>query len=268
MTKKIRLSMLIAFLALVVVGLASFGKVKVSADQEAGETKYADLDGDGKKESIKVLYSKKGASVYQAKLIINNKEVALLAAGSKNYDVVTVSVVNINSKDKFKEVVVALECNGSDFSVYRYNKGKVSLLFSAEYSGKHLTASESFKTMTKKNQVTLIETKGGPFGYIHVSAVYKIKSNGKLKLTSKTMAATYTPKHYSVVSTELYTSTKFTSVSGILNKGDEFVIKKVKIDKSGNIIAAYIKTTGKIKGWINVKGFGKDDIIVANPIYW
>ncbi|MBR4342757.1 MAG: hypothetical protein IKP88_08630 [Lachnospiraceae bacterium] len=268
MNKKFRWSLLLAFFTVVLIGLVSAGNVKISA-YEAGETIYKDINGNGKKESIRVTYTTKGNSVDRATLLINGKEVAVLSAGSKTYDRCTVSVLDIYSKDKYKEVVVEFNCEGSDFTVFRYDKkGNLTKLFSAEFSGKHVSAKDCLVTQTKKNRVTFIETVGGPFGCVYVSKVYKYSTKTqKLKLTSYTSVATYKPKHTSVVSANIYTSLKFDSVAGLLGKKEDFTIKKIRQDKKGNVIAAYVRTSGGVKGWINVKDF-KENVIVANPIYW
>ena len=243
----------------------------------AGETVYADLDGDGQNETIQVKenssYSYKYDIVYITKwtLLVNGKEVASHTFKESDLRSLTFfSILDIYTKDKYKEIGINFGSADDDMGenyveVYQYSKGKTSLKF------KHYTYLPYIADgQKKKNTVKVLTAKycafGSPFFYV----TYKIKSKSLIEDSSKLYIGDSGSNSF-IAATQInvYKKTNLKKKVTTINRNDQYTVIKVKADKNRQPIYAYVKTSSGKKGWISIKEFWTNwKIIVQNPFFF
>ncbi|MBR5179495.1 MAG: hypothetical protein IKW90_11955 [Lachnospiraceae bacterium] len=267
---------LVAFVG-IILGIINNESVHADSNREtyfAGETVYADLDGDGKNETIQVKesssYSYKYGMEYITKwtLMVNGKEVASHTFKESDLRSLTFfSILDIYTKDKCKEIGInfgsADEDMGENYvEVYQYSNGKASLRF------KHYTYLRYIVDgQKKKNTVKISTAKYCAFGSPFFDVTYKIKSKALVEDSSKLYVglSNYEP-YIAATQINVYKKTNLKKKVATINKNDQFTVTKVKADKNGQPIYAYVKTSSGKKGWISIKEFWTDwKIIVQNP---
>jgi hypothetical protein len=275
MDRKYKITGAVIVLAIVLVICGRFSDKSVHADSDrktyfAGETAYADLDGDGKTETIQVKetygYNRYGDEYLSKwKLMINGKEVASHSFNESDLRSCTFfSILDIYSKDKYKEVGVNFGSADEDMfenyvEVYQYSGDKTSLKF------KHYTYLPYIVDgQKKKNTVKVLTAKYCAFGSPFVNVTYKIKSKALVEDSSKV----YTGSNSFIANSQIqiYKKTNLKKKVAVINNNDQFTVTKMKADKNGQPIYAYVKTNSGKKGWISIKEFWTNwKIIVQNP---
>lgn len=80
-----------------------------------------------------------------------------------------------------------------------------------------------------------------------------------------------TNKFTANVAITMYKKGDLKEQTGKIKKGEKFKVYKVKLNKSDEIIAVYVKVSKDRKGWINVNtGYNHwdDNALVTDPLLW
>ena len=268
---------------LMLIGISNFNTKRSFAftDRqyyEAGDTVYIDLDGDGKTESVTVQEEFKG--ILDWKLIINGKTVAgyaLYDSETPDCDGLTFEFLNIYTKDEYIEIGLNfyLGFPGSVYGsvmVFRYKAGKCELLFSKENNVTY----EIWDEQKKKDHVLVSKCKSCDLGLIFYKAEYKIKNKKLIEVKNKSKVYAYDgsypwrDKFTANGQITIYKKNNLKQQVGKIQAGEKFKVYKVKENKNGDIIAAYVKASNGKKGWIdvNTKSGWYEDGLVTDPLLW
>lgn len=254
------------YFAIVMVGLCAMALHFTSVNTAAKETKmqnlennktyYVDLDGDGKKETIRY-YEVFGTQrdFVRFYLFINGKQ-CIYEYDEETIFSPSVQIADLNSKTKGKEVVFAKR-GDSDSNiqtiVYQYSNGNLKKYFSFK-DQKELVRSELLCKQPGNGKVRIVTDTpyyNSHFGCYHMQINYKIvkgqlkkiaqktyttgtyyEENGKIK---KTPIYYYATKKLSVKKSMKSKKTKFT-----IKKGQRFYVEKINISKK-KVKYIYIK---------------------------
>ncbi|MBO4415144.1 MAG: hypothetical protein IK071_03960 [Lachnospiraceae bacterium] len=262
MKKYLKLGISALVFAFVFTALSNLGAVKASA-----ETLSADLDGDGKEETI--VYETAETDDYAMEIIsltVNGKDVLSVAKFEDQFEAnrINVEVIDTCTKDGLKELAVIKGVDSWDiYTLFRFKDGKVS-----QYC--IIDGAEDVVSQKKKNTVA---TKGYIYvrnlGNIRVTTTYKVKS-GKLTNTDP-----YISPNKDNSTTTFKTNRKITLYSdetgsekiGTIKKGKKFKLVKVLRDEDSEDGYTWIcvKSNGTT-GWINTADY--DDFFIKNPPLW
>ena len=234
----------------------------IAAVDASAEDLSLDLDGDGKEELIEYASGDINSVSINGKEVFPAVKLSITEDGGYDFDVFTVDTA---TKDKYTEVVVwrYLE-NLSEYYVFRYNKGKISLYAFLD----HGDAIVSQKTKNCIKIQTYVFVPG--IGNIRVDKVFKVKK-GKAVLKTKT----YKPNKLneatsfkSICEPIIFKSTDWTKVAGTIKYGDKFTLVKFTEDADGRFTQLYVKTKSGLKGWINTTDYDFSTFMVENPPLW
>ena len=222
------------------------------------ETARIDLDGDGTKEKIQIVTS--GENPCVAKIYVNNR---MIYSSKSNYALwATLSVIDINKKDKYKEMYLQF-CSDSDCFEQgvcgRYVNGKWK-----KYFVFHSKDAASYRLGVVEKQpgngkVSVSIEFSNPYA-MQGDAVqtYVIDSKGNLKNNGKTILNTTSDWRKN-----LYRTTKAVKVTKkigdktaafTMKKGTHYYVYKVKLKAANNsqITHIYIKTADGKTGWVKI----------------
>ncbi len=146
----------------------------------------ADMTGDGKSDSIKIITSKyKNSTIRTIKVLINNKTAYTknISSGHTNY--IRVKYAKMSNSREFLQIIGYGKKNSIDFNqVFRYNKSSKKLVSVSSFNQKPATAGEitsatgSYITISHSNQSNEVGTITWSFQYRY--------TNQKLVLVSPT----------------------------------------------------------------------------------
>ena len=259
MKKYFKLGIAALLFAFVFTALSGLSSAQAAADGSLEE----DLDGDGVKETVEWQFDEDNQEIYS--LTINGEDVY---KATKTDPLVTpydfkVSVIDTATADKFKEVVVDLFEDSSDFVLFRYDNGKIT-----KYVGEGISWVTGIVSQKKKGYVAVNEyfTVDG-VGNLFTNALYKVK-NGKATLDTKQTftlnSDNYTNTFKTTVKLTVYKKDNCKDVAGTVKKGGK--IKVTKFKRNGDSWLIYIKS-GKLKGWVNPQDY-EVEWLVKNPPLW
>ena len=262
MKKYLKLGISALVFAFVFTALSNLGAVKASA-----ETLSADLDGDGKEETI--VYETAETDDYAMEIIsltVNGKDVLSVAKFEDQFEAnrINVEVIDTCTKDGLKELAVIKGVDSWDiYTLFRFKDGKVS-----QYC--IIDGAEDVVSQKKKNTVA---TKGYIYvrnlGNIRVTTTYKVKS-GKLTNTDPYISPNkdnYTTTFKTNRKITLYSDETGSEKIGTIKKGKKFKLVKVLRDEDSEDGYTWIcvKSNGTT-GWINTADY--DDFFIKNPPLW
>ena len=244
-------------LAFAVTALSGLGSIKASAG-----TLSADLDGDGKEESIAWESDDLSSLSINGKAVFKTAKVKLPKNDYYDFDI---RIMDTATKDNYKEVVVCRSLEElSQYYFFRYDNGKISKYAFFDYG-------EEIVSQKTKNRIKIrsyVFVKG--IGNIRVDEVFKIKK-GKATLLTKE----YKPNKLNEATTFkanaepiIFTDTTWTTEAGTLKNGEKFTLVKFTADENGDFSQLYIKTKSGVKGWINTTDYDSSTFLVKNPPLW
>lgn len=265
----------ICTLVLVLIGICSLGKVQNAEAASVSKQlrsydifQKADLNGDGKEESIGIKKNQLENDGVKADIYINNK---LKYEETIDWsDGMWIDIIDINPKDSLKEIRISSEYGHGEeeYYVYRYKKKKLTKLFHSEYG---------FLTNESNNDtVSVFETSQSRLGLFGYYRDCKIK-NGALVPTKKKGVFKCRPDWFTAAQNIVVYKKDMKTVVKTLYKGDTFQVTKVKVaydseTQKSKIKYAYIDTVSKKgAGWINIEGavwFESDDPLVSDWYAW
>lgn len=239
--------------------------------------KYYDLDGDGTKETIRVdAIANTDIKEMFSKIIlyVNNEKV--FETKLENAWGIDYGFVDINPKDKSKQLIVRAAGEDADHTsyVFKYRKGKCTLLFSTEY--------DIQKSQSKNNKVRCVSNFSCRIGLPHIVFNCKIKNKKLVPVKNSIVNIandSFGTQHLYEVSKKIKvykgkTKVNTNKVVRTLVPGEKFRIIQVmgKFTKKGAFNAKYClieNEDGKTLGWINVTGepWNKGQI-VANGLFY
>lgn len=215
---------------------------------KADKTYNYDLDGDGKKESLKIEFGKSDGYVYYgADIYINGEKVLTI---NDYFYVVNAQVLIMSKKNVFIYLTPSAENGDGTKIIYQYKNGRLKKIIDFEKMGRYANVEK-----VTKNKITMNIRRTwsaiGCFSY-ECNLVYK---NGKLKPETKTyMLDSYSQtekakKPYLTAKNniQIYESHNTNRKSFVLKKG-----QKVKITKyyfNGKIHMFQVKMASGKKGW-------------------
>lgn len=236
---------------------------------KAGNTYQYDLNGDGKKEKIKftrntVGYTEDYLPRTHYKIYVNKKVMLDQKTSKKDWwaeveEEPTVYIIDLNSKDKYKEIYIHFDAYGGAYkaTLYRYNGKKLKQIaykFDTNVPGGEFSRLESTQasdgTLTYHGHVGL----GGAVWGMWASYKYKI-SGGTFKLESYTFSVDDGSVTKYKVKKMLPATTSRTGKKKafILRKGETIRILKIYIGKKvSKNQYFYVKNTAGKKGWIKL----------------
>lgn len=233
-----------------------------------GKAYTVDLDGDGKKESVKYTMTELVRDEnYAVCLYVNGKKMATVKADDYGFWA-SVSVVDIDKKDVKKELYVQFSVESDCFGggkAYRYEKGTLRKYF-------------TFDQPTTVRLSILEEQPGDGLVYFdseyddpnvhqgYVKQAYTI-SSGRLKVVQKkvldTTAAWRKSEYKATRAIRVYGSIGDTTAKFTIAKGTVFHVYKIKVKRPGSLGSGvsyfYVKTADGKSGW--VKNPGKEFFI-------
>ena len=232
-----------------------------------------DLDGNGKDEKIstKIGYTVDNW-VYSVDVSINGKKVfsETLENNSCIYQA-DVYVIDINSKDKYKELVVEL---GDEFScdqrAYRYKKKKLKLLFDTDwmaFDNGVISEQNADKNVLMYTEVTT--TLGNNLDVITNNKISKkklkeIKPKNGIYNVENGSDFIYTLAK----AVDIYTKSDGKKVKMTLEKGTEFYITGLKKAKGEFTYALISLKDGENDiGWLNLTQHSYDDKLVTRTYF-
>ncbi len=277
----------LAFLAVLFIWTAK------SVPGQCADKMSADLDGDGKVEKVSTesngecdyenytgffnFYLKiDGKTLFKEELVITSME--------NFYDVaelgyIEAEIVDINPDDKYKEILLKYYCIEDDLllkiKILRLQKGKLKCICDDE----SISGYSYFNIAQGNNKYinVAVDFWNDSLGCVWIKNTYKIK-NGKLVLKKAkndvytalpdfSATGSYT-KFKTTVSLKIYSDSACTKQIDTLAKGNKFYVKKLKLVNYGKDseigqkpMAAYVKTSTGIKGWIYLENdFEKPEV--------
>lgn len=220
----------------------------------------ADLDGDGKKETIgiRAVRDENSSNMYYgyskvSNIFINNQS-KYAAYNNWAYEGgVYLSIIDINPADSYKEISVEyFDPHGlSEYAVFRYKNKKLKLLFD-----------EPYIINTKNNDsITILKLSYSRLGYTYVKVDCKIKKNGLKEIKKKgVFNLSYANYFTAAENIKVYAKTDKKKIVTTIKVGEGFTVTKLKKlynkeSKEYTWQYAYVETAkGGFKGWINIEG--------------
>ncbi|MDD3172345.1 MAG: hypothetical protein PHF63_01535 [Herbinix sp.] len=242
-------------IALMHTDRAEAKSTKVVTLEEGKEYKY-DLNGDGKTEKIECSTISYNEEQLLIRLTINKK----VKYSVKKYygQGINFSIIDIDSKDKYKEIYVKEEEGNFQFSganFYRYNGKELE-----QYCSTNAVAISRFVWLSREQSSngTVVYVMSSPYeecflGSYDIELPYKVK-NGKLVLVKK---ASYSLNKDAISQFQALKKVVAYSTKGgkekvfTLQKDEDFYLYKISV-KNNDIDYAYIKNASGKKGWIKV----------------
>lgn len=245
-------------LLVILCAVVMWNPIAAEAKEILRSTKYSiDVNGDGKKETIK--WTEKAANEkVTVKLYVNGKKAATVHSGDYALGA-QVSVIDINKKDKYKDIYVQFteedDCFVKGYA-YQYKVGKLKNVF-------------KFENPTVFRVYIVEKQKGDGLVYFsseyfdkfvmmgNVEQAYKIQS-GKLQPVNQKVLKTTDEWRKNSYKTKkalkVYTHIGDKSSSFTLSKKDRFRIYKIKFvdykDLNKGIAYIYVKTDDGKSGWV------------------
>ena len=268
MRKKIRFMMTMIFI-MVLIRLVSYENVYAEEKLEQGIEKKYDLDGNGSKEEISFSKSINSYLEWVGVYVNGARLYTYINEYQNDYYDASVSIYDINPADKFKEIVVEIiaEFNHSYYA-YRYNNGKLKLLFSEE---DEINDFQLLPKQKKGKKVLAYDAVDCALGN-HVTIIknFKVKNKKLVEVKPKTgiYKVAYDYAYTSAKKIPVYKNTGDKSAIMTIKKGTKFIITKLKYANDGKKYAM-VKLKGKENvGWIDVSyydGCSWNDPLVENP---
>jgi hypothetical protein len=274
---------------LVVTGIIRSENVYASTDRqyyyEAG-TYYIDLDGDGKWETVSYneyteTYRDYYGNTFEVlgawELVINGKSSGKKYIRNPINDgdyctYIRIELIDIYEKDKYTEIGIRFLTDDptvdDHYEAYRYKSGKCELVFSEDHVG------QVWDKQKKKNHLMVEEYELCDLGAVFYKVDYVIEDKELVKAKNKDRVCEYCSCQDEFTANQSITIYKKNSLKkkvGKIAKGETFKVYKLKFSKSGKIVAAYVKSSKGVKGWIDVNtGYPRDreNGIVKDPFYW
>ena len=262
-----------------VVALVSYSPASAEAKaiDVCEDTFEVDLDGNGKAEKIstRIEYTV-DEWLYSVEVSINGKKVITETLPDNEWiDQAEVYVIDVNSKDKYKELIVAYAGESSCLQrAYRYTKKKLKLLFDTDWMGYLegvIPDQEEGKNVLKYEQVTT------PIGNnFYVTTNNKIKKQKLKEIKPKNGIYTLIDESWSgrnydytlAKDANLYTKPDGKKVKKTLKEGTKFYVTGLKLGK-GEFAYANISLTadGSSIGWIDLTQHSFEDPLVTNTSF-
>ena len=273
-------------LALIFMGIEAINCEKVHASSEserktyyAGDTAYIDLDGDGKKESVSIKeYKAKNYYGYEVfdswEIFINGKSMGkkYVYYDGEDLEGLCFQFLDIYKKDKYKEIGIRFysydPMDSGPYEAYRYVSGKCTLVFADDFVG------TIWDEQKKKNHLIVDECSLCDLGCVFYKVDYVIEDKELVKAGNKACICeydTWKDEFTANQSINIYKKNSLKKKNGKIAKGEKFKVYKLKLSKSGKIVAAYIKSSKGVKGWIDVNtGYSQDEEngLVKDSFYW
>ena len=249
-------ALLFAFVFTALSGLRS-----AQADASDGFLE-ADLDGDGVDEIVEWTFDEEDGVI--STLTINEASVykATKTTPMEAY-CFYVTVIDTCTTDDYKELMVNRDEEYYDFTLFRYDNGKITIYVNDE----DLNGIYSIESQKKKGYIAVTDyyTVDG-IGNLHTNVLYKVK-NGKVTADTKV----FTPNknnHTTTFKTKLkltvYKNDECEEVAGTVKKGGK--IKVTKFKRNGDSWLIYIKS-GKLKGWVNPMDYDVEWFVKNPPLF-
>lgn len=247
-------------IALVIVCACLFMKTEVANAQsiECNKTIKIDLNGDGKKESLR--YTTSGEFPCRAKVYVNNKKI-LSTKNNSAFDA-TLSVVDINKKDRYKDIYLQFTSYSDVFEGgvcgrYINKKWKQSFTFNPnDASSYRLGIAEKQPGNGKVDFEIEYHNPYAMQGYAVQS--YQINSANKLKPIGKTVLNTTNSWRKQIYRTtksvKVYKNIGDGSSAFTMRKGTKYYVYKVKLKtvQDNEIAYIYVKTSNGKTGWVKI----------------
>ena len=249
-------ALLFAFVFMAFSGLRS-----AQADASDGSLE-ADLDGDGVDEIVEWTFDEEMGVI--STLTINEASVyKAVKVGPMEAYSFTVSVIDTCTTDNYKELMVNREEEYYDFTLFRYDNGKITIYL----DDSDLNGIYSIESQKKKGYIAINDyyTVAG-IGNLHTSVLYKVK-NGKAYIETKVFTPNennYTTTFKTKVKLTVYKKDNCKEVAGTVKKGGK--IKVTKFKRNGDSWLIYIKS-GKLKGWVNPQDYAVDWFVKNPPLF-
>ena len=241
------------------------------------DTYNVDLDGNGKDEEIYVRIEHTVEEfVYSIDVTINGKKAFSETLQNNEFiDQANIGFVDINSKDKYIELVIEVAGeNSCNQRVFRYKKKKLKLLFDTgwmDYLEGIVPKQEKGKNVLMYNEVTT------PIGnYFYVITNNKIKKKKLKEVTPKDGIYTVIDDswggrehiYYLAKDADIYTKPDGKNVKLTLEEGTGFYITQLKKIK-GEFAYALVSLDGGENeiGWLDLTGVTFEDMLVTNPSF-
>ena len=241
------------------------------------DTYNVDLDGNGKDEEIYVRIEHTVEEfVYSIDVTINGKKAFSETLQNNEFiDQANIGFVDINSKDKYIELVIEVAGeNSCNERVFRYKKKKLKLLFDTgwmDYLEGIVPEQEKGKNVLMYTEVTT------PIGnYFYVITNNKIKKKKLKEVTPKDGIYTVIDDswggrkyiYYLAKDADIYTKPDGKKVKLTLEEGTGFYITQLKKIK-GEFAYALVSLDGGENeiGWLDLTGVTFEDMLVTNPSF-
>ena len=231
-----------------------------------------DLDGDGKKEQLIYQMSTKDGLLDWIDFSIQNTNQGFCFKNTykADYYSASVSIYDINPKDKFKEVVIRIVAETThSYYVYRYKNGKLNLLFKVEDIG--MGSFWIAPKQKKGNKVLAYSCETCALGGVNnVVKNYKIKSQKIVECKPKSQiykVGNGGQEYVAAKTISVFETSDGKNVLSNIKPGTKFKVTKLKYDNDGPAYALISIKDNKNLGWINVKyyyGCWSDDPLVED----